>query len=220
MINFTKGDTLLFTGDSITDSRREKPLGKGRGDSQGQGYVRLACDMIQFYLCEKEIEVFNTGISGNTTKDLLERFDTDVTALTPDYLSIFIGINDVWRQFQYPEKTDIHITHEKYEKNMQELIKKAKATTAKEIVLMTPFFMDLDMNDAMLVMAKEYGEIVKKLAAENGLIVVDLQKCFDDYMHRMPTAFVNTDRVHPDSLGAFMIAQEFLKAIGYPLTLG
>ncbi|MFN8378973.1 MAG: GDSL-type esterase/lipase family protein [Anaerolineae bacterium] len=43
--------------------------------------------------------VINMGVGGNTVRDLAARWESDVTALNPDWLSICIGINDVWRQF-------------------------------------------------------------------------------------------------------------------------
>ena len=48
----------------------------------------------------------NSGVSGNTSRDLLQRFDSDVVALNPDWVSICIGINDVWRQFDSPAIPD------------------------------------------------------------------------------------------------------------------
>jgi len=45
---------------------------------------------------EVYLRVTNSGVSGNTSRDLLQRFDSDVVALNPDWVSICIGINDVW----------------------------------------------------------------------------------------------------------------------------
>jgi len=46
------------------------------------------------------IRVLNTGISGNRIVDLEARWQTDVLDLSPDWLSVMIGINDVWWQFR------------------------------------------------------------------------------------------------------------------------
>ena len=41
------------------------------------------------------------GLSGNTIRDLSDRWDSKYYELKPDWLSIMIGINDVWRQFDF-----------------------------------------------------------------------------------------------------------------------
>ena len=51
---------------------------------------------------ERMIRVINMGVSGNTTRDLKARWQTDVLDLKPDWLSIMIGANDVWRQYDSP----------------------------------------------------------------------------------------------------------------------
>ena len=43
--------------------------------------------------------VINRGTSGHRVPDLAARWDRDVIELAHDVVSIKIGINDVWRQF-------------------------------------------------------------------------------------------------------------------------
>ena len=83
---------LVFVGDSITDC--------GRRDSDpplGCGYVRMAADLITARYPGHGVRVVNTGISGNTVKDLTPRWTEDVINHDPDWLSVMIGINDVHR---------------------------------------------------------------------------------------------------------------------------
>ena len=42
--------------------------------------------------------------------------------LKPDWLTIMIGINDVWRQFDNPLSTDSHVFLEEYESTLRELV--------------------------------------------------------------------------------------------------
>ena len=60
--------------------------------------------------------VVDMGISGNTTRDLQARWQTDVLDLKPDWLSIMIGANDVWRQFDSPRQTEKHILIDEYKR--------------------------------------------------------------------------------------------------------
>jgi len=47
---------------------------------------------------ELGLEIINQGIGGNTILDLDRRWEEDVVQVQPNWLSIKIGINDVWRQ--------------------------------------------------------------------------------------------------------------------------
>ena len=46
--------------------------------------------------------VLNRGISGNKVPDLASRWQRDVIDLSPDVVSIMIGINDVWHGLNPP----------------------------------------------------------------------------------------------------------------------
>ena len=95
-----KNSTLLFIGDSITDCGRARPVGEK--DGLGNGYVAQINAILNATHPDRSIRVLNTGISGNRVCDLKGRWQPDVLGLNPDWLSIMIGINDVWRQFDNP----------------------------------------------------------------------------------------------------------------------
>ena len=64
---------LLFQGDSITD------MGRDRGDyhNLGEGYPKYAADYLKKKYTNIEFEFIDLGISGNQTKDLVKRLQTD-----------------------------------------------------------------------------------------------------------------------------------------------
>ena len=47
-----------------------------------------------------EYEFINRGISGNRVTDLFARMKSDIINLKPDYVSILIGVNDVWHEIE------------------------------------------------------------------------------------------------------------------------
>jgi len=47
---------------------------------------------------ERAIRVITAGVGGNTCRDVAARWQKDVLDVTPDWVSLMIGINDVWRQ--------------------------------------------------------------------------------------------------------------------------
>ena len=92
---FENGDRIVFAGDSVTDMGSAQPVGEGLFDNVGRSYVRVIENMLVAWYPERNIRVTNSGISGNTSRDLLARYDRDVVALKPQWVSICIGINDV-----------------------------------------------------------------------------------------------------------------------------
>ncbi len=87
----------------------QQPVGEGLFDNVGRGYVRIIENMLAVYYPEIYVRITNSGVSGNTSRALLERFERDVVSLKPDWVSSCIGINDVWRQFDCPAMTDSHV---------------------------------------------------------------------------------------------------------------
>src|SRR5215470_7212383 len=68
---------LLMIGDSITDVERARPVGEGRDPALGRGYVQTVDALLGAVYPDQWIRVVNMGISGNTTRDLKARWQTD-----------------------------------------------------------------------------------------------------------------------------------------------
>lgn len=105
---FNDLDRIVFAGDSVTDMGSAQPVGE-INDGLGQGYVRVIDNLLSACYPDIRVRITNSGMGGNTSRDLLERFERDVVSLGPDWVSICIGINDVWRQFDCPSMSDIWV---------------------------------------------------------------------------------------------------------------
>ena len=81
---FQDKDRIVFAGDSVTDMESAQPVGESRFEDLGRGYVRIIDNMLAAYYPERRIRVTNSGISGNTSRDLLARYQRDVVDLKPD----------------------------------------------------------------------------------------------------------------------------------------
>ena len=66
--------------------------------------------------------MLNRGVSGDTVRELKARWQADVLNLKPDWLSVCIGINDVWQQFDGKHEGQSHITLAVYEKTLDALL--------------------------------------------------------------------------------------------------
>ncbi|HEY3325321.1 MAG TPA: SGNH/GDSL hydrolase family protein [Planctomycetota bacterium] len=209
-----KNAKLLMIGDSITDCGRAKPVGEGLFDALGKGYVCLVDALLGTVYPQLDIRVINQGTSGNTVRDLKTRWQTDVLDLKPDWLSIMIGTNDVWRQFDLPRQTECHVYPEEYEATLDELVTRTRQTL-RGLVLMTPFYMEPNKSDAMRAQMDNYGAIVKSLAKKHEAIFVDTQAAFDLVLKSYYSATLGWDRVHPTQTGHMILARAFLNSVGF-----
>ncbi len=214
MMKIATNSKLVFIGDSITDLGRAQPNGEGLFGALGTGYVAQVDALLGAVLPERMIRVVNKGTSGNTVRELRARWETDVIDIKPNWLSIMIGINDVWRQFDLPWQTEIHVGIDEYEATLEELIVRSKPLL-DGLVLMTPYYLESNKDDAMRATMDRYGAVVKKLAAKHETIFVDVQAAFDRVLQTYYAATLAWDRVHPGQSGHMVIAKAFLDAVGF-----
>lgn len=207
---FQNNDRIVFAGDSVTDMGSTNPIGEGLFENVGRGYVRLVESFLSAYYPEILTRVTNAGISGNTSRDLLARFDRDVVSLNPDWVSVCIGINDVWRQFDCPAIPDGHVMPEEYRNNVEEMILKVK-DKVKGIFILSPYYIESNHDDFMRKRMDEYVEISKELAEKHGCRFVDFQKVFENYCKIRHSAYIAWDRVHPNQVGSMLMAKAFLE---------
>ena len=207
---FSDFDRVVFAGDSVTDMGSERPVGEGLFDNLGRSYVRVIENMLMAWYPKLNIRITNSGISGNTSKDLLERFDRDVVELNPQWVSICIGINDVWRQFDVPACRDYAVSVEEYEKNLETMILKIKGKV-KGIFICTPYYIEPNKSDLMRNRMDEYTKVCKHLSQKYNCELVDFQGMYDEFCKYKHSSIIAWDRVHPNQMGATLMAKEFLK---------
>ena len=210
---FEKNDTILFIGDSISDYDRARPVGEGLFDAWGKSYVANAASLLCCMYPELHLRIVNMGIGGNQVRDLDARWQTDVLDRKPDWVSVLIGINDVWRQFDCPQMPETHVSPEEFCTTYEKLILET-LPHVKGMILMTPYFMEPNRADTMRARMDEYGEIVRQLAEKYNLVFVDLQTAWDKLFEHMHPAAIAWDRIHPNQIGCMYIAKNFLAAVG------
>jgi lysophospholipase L1-like esterase len=203
-------DTLLFIGDSITACGRQTPVGQGAG--LGSGYVSLINAWLEAAYPEIRVHVLNTGIGGNRVTDLEVRWQTDMLDLKPDVLSVMIGINDVWRQFDSAPFLD-QVNVGQFEATYRRILDLARPKV-RSMILLSPFYLESNREEPMRRMMDQYGEIVRRLAGDYEAHFVDVQAAFDRHMAHRATQSLCGDRVHANLGGHMIIARAFLETIG------
>jgi lysophospholipase L1-like esterase len=195
--------TFIF-GDSITE---------GLWDSKG-GWA----DRIKAYVQAEEVksgiknynEVYNLGVDGNTTKQLLERFEVETKArLWPDeeYAFIFaIGTNDTLHR----NNAEFESTPERYENELNQLTTLAQKYSSKII------FVDLLPVDESLTNPIKssstgkcytnerislFNQTLYNFCEGHSLLCIKINETFEqDYKNLL------TDGIHPNDEGHELIA--------------
>lgn len=208
--------TLIFIGDSITDAER-KPSGEANPWEPhfglGYGYVSNVFSWLHAAHPAAGIRVINKGISGNTVRDLAARWQTDVLDLNPNVICVMIGINDVWRQFDYPQHPETHVQPHEYRATLARLVSTTRPKV-KSLYLANPYFIEPNRCEPMRKRMDEYGAIMQEIAAANDAVFVDTQAAFDGVLRHMHPSALAGDRVHPGPVGHMIIARAFLQAFG------
>ncbi|WP_343333174.1 SGNH/GDSL hydrolase family protein [Draconibacterium aestuarii] len=211
---FNSEDIILFQGDSITDAGRDRENeSPNRGGSFGGGYAFLAAANLLNAMPEKNIKIYNRGISGNKVFQLDERWEKDCLDLNPEVLSILIGVNDYWhkRNGKYDGTVEI------YENDYRALLKRTlKSLPNIKLVLCEPFYVleTKAVDETWVEPMKKYQAAAKRISDEFNTIWVPYQKVFDEAIKHAPGTYWTGDGVHPSMAGAQLMAEAWLKAVG------
>ena len=203
---------ILVFGDSIV---------YGAWDKNG-GWTQILREWID----EKNLEwnedfyylVYNLGVFGDTTEDLLERFDSEVKQRQGEEKFIFIfavGIND--SEYIHSKK-GLNIPEEKFQKNLVNLIKKAKKYSST-ILFVGPNPVDESKVNPMPWASdksyinknvERYNKLIKKTCKEN---IVHFIEVFSEFRKTDYRAFLE-DGAHPNTKGhrlIYRIVRKYLK---------
>ncbi|MBE6661726.1 MAG: lysophospholipase [Ruminococcaceae bacterium] len=205
--------TILFQGDSITDCGWDR----NNPNSLGQGYAQLVAAELGFE-APGEYTFYNRGISGNRIVDLYARIKADIINLKPDYMSILIGVNDVWHEIMKNNGVDA----EKFEKIYTMLLEEVlQALPNLKIFLIAPYVVKgsstdntQDAPNRFQIFREEVDKriaAVEKLGEKFHLPVLHLQEKFDEHIAKNNNAsYWVRDGVHPALYGHELIAREWL----------
>jgi lysophospholipase L1-like esterase len=209
-IELKSGDTVLFIGDSITDAdrltRAHRPF--------GFGYVHFVANYLLGKYPDSNLNIINTGISGNTIRDLESRWQTDCLDHNPDILSILIGVNDVWRQFATEDDLPYAVPLDEYKKTYEQLLTMVTQRCNSQIVICEPFMFCDDYNNPMFAQLRRYIEAVRCIADNFNACLVPLQNAIDGRIKEVPPQNWSLDMVHPEVWAHAWIAQQWLLAAG------
>ncbi len=198
------GDTLVFLGDSITHQCL---------------YTQYVEDYFYTRYPKLRIHFHNAGVGGDRAVDALARFDEDVAAFKPKYVTVLLGMNDgAYRDF---DKT----IFDTYQRDMNTVLDRI-AETGAIAVPMTP-----TMHDARAArLAKRtqeprdtyyngvlalYGGWLREQAQVRGLGFVDMYSPLNNLTlfqrKTNPNWTMIADAIHPGPPGQVVMAAAMLE---------
>jgi lysophospholipase L1-like esterase len=209
----SKGATLLFQGDSITDMK----WGRNQNDRNhylGHSYVYLIASRLHTDMPQARLNFLNRGVSGNTVANLKARWQKDALALKPDILSILIGVNDVGRAVRARKVVDVNT----FEADYRSLLDQSRRANPKlTIVLLEPFVLPVTRVKAgwkaWRGQVDRLRPIVAKLASDYKAVLIKTQDIFDVAARRAKPSHWIWDGVHPLPQGHELIARNWIETV-------
>ncbi len=209
---FKKGDRVAFVGNSITDG------------GHYHSYIWL------YYMTHfpfEEMQMFNCGIGGDTSKDILERLDGDVFAKRPNVISVTFGMNDTG-YYEYNGDNPEAFGNGKVEWSRgyyKEIEKRLKGMDNTRIILVgsSPYDDTSKFNKDIFRNKNSYMQKIvafqDSAAKANNWEFLDFNAPMTAMNHKFQQTdstftICGNDRIHPDNNGHMVMAYLFLKGQG------
>lgn len=201
---------LCVFGDSIAH---------GYSDSEGGWVARINAHFGREAIQNPDLDyptVYNLGVSGDTTEDLLLRIEAETAAREWEdeeiFLIIAIGTNDCARK-----PTELQVTENKSKKNLNAIVERMKPVTDGIIMLGVPAVDEgrtapVDWVDAtylntdLAIMETAIAEVAKEQE-------VTYVPVFPYFVQSLEETELLDDGLHPNDVGHALIAQLVLSKI-------
>ena len=140
----------------------------------------------------RHITTINSGIGGETSKDLLKRIDRDVLSFNPDLVIITIGGNDTWKG----------LTIQEYQDYLTQTVEKIRDIKALP-VLQTYYCLLYNQMDKIFQLFPQIVEVNRNMSNEMNIPLIDQYKYFSSFYEKDPKAYKDLmlDGLHVNPIG-------------------
>lgn len=174
-----------------------------------------------------EYNVYNSGFPGDTTLELLKRFDRDVTQHSPDVVVLLVGSNDMF----YPGHMLEFAT---YQKNLNTLLDRIKYIGAQAVLMTAPRFLKnflienfpgtINHSVSLEERLDILNRTIRETADERDIPLVDVYTLIDPVDDSVSSLVLNpansgkNDGMHMTAAGYGVIAENVYKTLkaNYP----
>jgi lysophospholipase L1-like esterase len=200
----------VFTGDSITH---------GALHTYGaRDYTELFSERVRYELGRTRDIVIKTGISGRTSRQVLDDFDWCVSQFAPDVVFYMVGMNDARSPMQQGP--------DGFHAALRELVKRTRALPGSalpgseqqgcHVVLQTTCII---LEEPMPLRAPHfagYMDAVRTVAAEEDVPLIDHTRYWEEKIAELPrrrSAWMG-DSIHPSAWGHLAFAELIYRELG------
>lgn len=172
---------VFFFGDSICF---------GQGISLHKGWVtRISAELSQLGTTHgRDIVVINVSVSGNTTRQALERMPYDVQSQNPDAVIVQFGMNDC--NYWQTDNGNPRVSPDAFSANLREIIARSVTFGAQRIFLHTNHPSARDQKPMAYTTLtyqqsnRQYNELIRRVAETAGDVVtlMDVEREFENYI--------------------------------------
>ncbi len=204
--------TWVCLGDSITEDPG--------------GYVSVCSREIRTRFPERRIKVVNAGVSGNKSGDVLSRLGRDVLSHDPDWVSISVGVNDVWHGFYHFDLERPRPAYDKetgnpldsFRSDLEDMVRQLLDAKVR-ILLIAPTPIGDVRTGRENVMLGDYVQSMERLADRYELAYCPMNDLFWQTLAAGRNAnqdfALTTDGVHMNPAGVSMMAVGVLTSLGF-----
>jgi lysophospholipase L1-like esterase len=212
-LDLSKGNVILFQGDSITDAGRNKEDSSyNTARALGTGYAMLASAGLLKNHPSMDLKIYNRGISGNKVFQLAGRWESDCISLKPDIVSILIGVNDIWHKLNGQYNGTVEI----YRKDYVALLERTKkALPGVKLIIGEPFAVRgvKAVDEKWYPEFYEYQKAAREIADQFGAVFIPYQEIYDEAQKHAPGSYWTPDGVHASLAGAQLMAEAWLRSV-------
>ena len=189
----------LFYGDSITH---------GASHTHGwRSFPEIFAERVRWEIRFLQDIVINTGISGNTSADLLQDYDWRCRHWQPQVVFLLIGTNDIVKLRDLGQ----------YRANLLKLVSQIRADGAIPVLQTYPPIQKIPNNSNYLKRYAEmpaYNETVRETAQKEEIILVDHDRAWRSFASD-PVALAERlgESIHPGALGHLEMAKEIFRCL-------
>lgn len=209
---------IVFLGDSLTEG------------VEGASYLRMLQGQVASDPRLPGIELINAGRGGDTVLNLARRVSGDVIPFMPDWVIVFVGVNDfrTWyvrrslptlanlrSGYYFARRKGIWrgVTPQRYTRGLRTLVDMLRATTPARLALCTPATASESRDERSERMLDEYAACVRAVATERDCALIDVRVAFQAAA-RQDEALkggyqLTCDGVHLSDAGARLVAGIF-----------
>lgn len=230
------GQTVAFLGDSITQHLAAvsdwmetqtdgiPPVGSSVvvDRHENRGWTSLLAGHLHLAYPDRRIRYINAGIGGNSSRQMLARFESDILTHRPHWLLLSAGVVEVRRTYQ-PDRERDRVSIAEYADNLAMMASQARHFNIQVVLLEpTPHLRpvtdgppEVTLHDVN-ALTRQYATAMLELAQNVGAGFVALFDVFLEMEHRLGgAASLYADEVHLAPLGDLLYSQvvfQYLKS--------